>query len=204
MFGENCFLVWSPETKECMVVDPGMISTAEYEAIDGVIAREGLTVKYLVNTHLHLDHCFGNNHIASTYGVRTLAHPADISLGSGVSSQAEMFGIRNPSIENITDIQPLTEGTVLTLGNEKIEVIHVPGHSPGGIALYAPADGWVISGDSLFKGSIGRTDLPGGDHRQLIESISEKLLSLPDSTTVLPGHGPATTISEEKRTNPYL
>lgn len=204
MFGENCYVVWEPHSKECMVVDPGMLSSAENEAIDGFIMSEGLTVKYLVNTHLHLDHCFGNAHMCSRYGVSAMAHPADLPLGRNLRGQAELFGIKNADIADAGSVEPLSEGTVLTLGNERVEVIHVPGHSPGGIALYAPDDGWVISGDSLFSGSIGRTDLAGGNHGQLIKSVTEKLLTLPDDTKVLPGHGEYTTIAREKRTNPYL
>lgn len=204
MFGENCYVVYSPQSKECIIVDPGMLTTSELEAIDGFIAAERLTVKYLVNTHLHLDHCFGNNHIAHKYGVTTLAHPDDHFLGKSVKHEAAMFGIKNADVHDIEKLQPLTPGTLLVLGNEKVEVIHVPGHSPGGIALYAPDDGWVITGDSLFRGSIGRTDLPGGDYRQLVESVNDKLMSLPDSVIVLPGHGPATTIGDERNTNPYL
>lgn len=204
MFGENCYVVWSTDTKECMIVDPGMLNTAENEAIDGFIASEGLTVKYLVNTHLHLDHCFGNNHVAEKYCVTTHAHPADHALGRDIRNQAAAFGIKDSSVTDIDKFEPLTDGTVLTLGKEEIRVIHVPGHSEGGIALYAPADRWVISGDSLFKGSIGRTDLPGGDHSKLVKAVTDKLLTLPDATMVLPGHGPVTSISEEKRTNPYL
>ncbi len=204
MFGENCYVVWSPESRECMIVDPGMISDAENEAIDSFIAREGLTVKYLVNTHLHLDHCFGNSHVSAAYGVKTHAHPADAPLGRGLRAQARMFGVDSPALADLTDIEPLTDGTVLTLGRERVEVIHVPGHSPGGIALYAPADGWVISGDSLFRGSIGRTDLTGGDYGELIRSVTDRLLTLPDATRVLPGHGGFTTVADEKASNPYL
>lgn len=204
MFGENCFVVWSPQSRECMIVDPGMISTAENEAIDAFIAREGLTVKYLVNTHLHLDHCFGNAHVSAAYGVKTRAHMADAPFGSGLKAQARMFGITDAPLADLTEIEPLADGTVLTLGDERIEVIHVPGHSPGGIALYAPADGWAISGDSLFRGSIGRTDLAGGDYGQLIRSVTDRLLTLPDATRVLPGHGEFTTIGDEKTSNPYL
>lgn len=204
MFGQNCYLVYSPGSRECMIVDPGMLSVAEEEALDGFIASHGLTVKYLVNTHLHLDHCFGNNHVSRQYGVTALAHPEDHFLGSLVRQEAANFGIKDPGIRNLESLAPLTPGTVLTLGDEKIEVIHVPGHSPGGIALHAPHDGWVITGDSLFRGSIGRTDLPGGDYRQLVKAVTDGLLTLPDETTVLPGHGPSSTIGEERRTNPYL
>lgn len=204
MFGENCYVAWSPETRECMIVDPGMLTPAENAAIDGYIAREGLTVRYVVNTHLHLDHSFGNNHIAAKYGVATLAHPADHPLGRSMCTQAALFGISDPAISDLESLTPLEPGTVLTLGDDEIKVIHVPGHSPGGIALYAPADGVVFTGDSLFAGSIGRTDLPGGNHAQLVDAVSRNLLSLPPQTVVLPGHGPSTTVGEELRSNPFL
>lgn len=204
MFGENGYLVYSPETREAMVVDPGMLSTAEEEAIDGYIADHDLKVKYLVNTHLHLDHCFGNPHISEKYGVTTMAHPDDHAMGFNLRRQSAEFGVNDPRIRDLGEIQPLVDGDKLTLGNEEIEVIHLPGHSRGGIALYAPADGWVITGDSLFAGSIGRTDFPEGNHSDLVRSVTERLLTLPPQTTVLPGHGPATTIANEAATNPFL
>lgn len=200
MFGVNCFVVWNPQTREAMVVDPGMLVPAENQALDGFIAREGLTVKYVVNTHLHLDHCFGNAHMAETYGVTPLAHPADHRLGGDLRGQARMFGLPDSQVREPGEFAPLTPGTVLTLGSERVEVRHVPGHSPGGIALYAPQDGWVIVGDAIFAGGgMGRTDLPGGDYSRLVNAISTELFSLPSSTKVLPGHGPATTIAAEMR-----
>lgn len=195
MFGENCYLVYEPESREAMIVDPGMISRVEQSELDGIIERERLRVKYLVNTHLHLDHCFGNAHIESKYGVRTRANKADAPLGKNIRGQAELFGIFE-NFENVDNIEPLEEGDVLTLGGEKIEVIATPGHSPGGIALYAPEDGWVITGDTLFgDGNVGRTDLPGGDYRELMKSV-EKLHGLPGSTRLLPGHGAVSTIAD--------
>lgn len=199
MFAANCFVVWNPETKECMVVDPGMLNSAENQAIDAFIATNGLSVKYVVNTHLHLDHCFGNAHMARKYGVTPLAHPADHPLGAGLDAQARMFGIFDLEVDAPEKIGPIMPGDVLTLGAERIEVRHVPGHSPGGIALYAPDDGWVIVGDTIFAGGgRGRTDLPGGNYAQLTNAINSELFSLPDSVVVLPGHGPATTIGAEK------
>jgi len=197
MFDENCYLVYNGPTRECMVVDPGMFTAAERRTVDGFIAREKLTVKYLVNTHLHLDHCFGNNHIASTYGVTTLAHPADAPLGRDIKGQARLFGIFDAGISDIEEIAPLADGDTLTLGDETIRVIHTPGHSPGGLSLLAPADGLVLTGDTLFAGgNIGRTDLPGGSYTDLISSIRTKLLTLPEATRILPGHGPDSTIAD--------
>jgi len=195
MFDENCYLVYEPQSREAMVVDPGMISPSEHEEIDGFIAREGLTVKHLVNTHLHLDHCFGNAHIERKYGVKTRANAADTPLGRNISGQARLFGIFS-AFENVGEIEPLTDGDILTLGTEEIRVISTPGHSPGGISLYAPATGLIITGDTLFgDGNVGRTDLPGGDYNVLVESV-RKLRQLPGTTTLLPGHGPGSTIAD--------
>lgn len=198
MFGENCYVIYDPASRQAMVVDPGMINAAEQQALDSFIASNNLSVKYLVNTHLHLDHAFGNAHVAQTYGLTTRAHAADAPLGADLEMQARQFGIFNAPIANVDSIEPLAEGDTLSLGNNEIRVIHTPGHTPGGIALYAPADGWVITGDSLFaNGGIGRTDLPGGNHAQLIDSLKNKLFTLPGETTVLPGHGPSSTIADE-------
>lgn len=204
MFGENCYVVYSPESRECMIVDPGMLYQAEIEALDKFIADENLSVKYLVNTHLHLDHCFGNNHISAKYKIPALAHIADHPLAQNLKQQAMQFGINDPSITDVASLKSLEPSETLSLGNEKITVIHVPGHSPGGIALYASDDKWVITGDSLFAGSIGRTDLPGGNYSQLIRSITDNLLTLPPETVIFPGHGNSSTIANELHSNPYL
>ncbi|MCM1310736.1 MAG: MBL fold metallo-hydrolase [Bacteroides sp.] len=195
MFGENCYLVYDPASREAMVVDPGMISPAENDALDNYIDKENLTLKYLLNTHLHLDHCFGNAHITQKYGIKTRANQADEFLGNDISGQARMFGVFN-NFDNVGEIIRLSEGDTLTLGTEKIKVIETPGHSPGGISLYAPADGWVITGDTLFSdGNVGRTDLPGGDYQTLMQSVA-KLHKLPGTTKLLPGHGPSSTIAD--------
>lgn len=200
MFGVNTYVVWDPETLQCMIVDPGMITEAENQALDDFIAQHRLKVKYLVNTHMHLDHIFGNAHVADTYGVNPLAHPADHALGRQLKGQARMFGIPDSGLRVHEKVKPLVPGDVLTLGHEKIEVLHVPGHSPGGLALYAPHDGWVIVGDSIFAGGgMGRTDLPGGDYGQLINAIGTQLFTLPPQTRVFSGHGPASTIGAERR-----
>ena len=205
MFVENCYVVWSQQTLECMIVDPGMITSAEQEKLDAFIEKEGLKVKYLINTHLHLDHCFGNNHITDKYGVKTIAHADDHFLGSTLKQQSAIFGINNPEIRDIEQMQTLADGAELKLGEESIQILHVPGHSPGGIALFAENDGWVIVGDTIFAGGgIGRTDLAGGDYQTLINSIENKLFSLPGATMVLPGHGPSSTIEEEMNLNPYI
>lgn len=198
MFGENCYVVYDPESRQAMIVDPGMLSEAEDTKLSDFISKNNLTVKYLVNTHLHLDHAFGNAYVEKTYGVKTRAHSADRPLGSSLKRQAELFGIFDAPLNEIGEVVPIAEGDTLTLGNNVITVIHTPGHTPGGISLYCKADGWVITGDSLFAdGGIGRTDLPGGNHTQLIDSLKSKLFTLPPETTVIPGHGPISTIGDE-------
>lgn len=199
MFGENCYLVYNSDSREAMIVDPGMLTEAERQVIDGFIADNKLRVKHIVNTHMHLDHCFGAIYAAQKYGIDLLAHPSDSPLGQNLTGQAAQFGIFDDHIADISTTKPLNDGDTLTLGNETVKVIHTPGHSPGGLSLYAPSDGWVITGDTLFAGgNIGRTDLPGGDYDTLINSIRTKLFTLPGDTTVLPGHGPASTIAQCK------
>lgn len=194
MFAENCYIVFDETTREAMIVDPGMVTESERKVIDDFIAKEKLTLKYLVNTHLHLDHCFGNAYIINKYGIHTLANIADAPLGNDITAQAHMFGLAG-RFESVGEITPLNQGDILTLGQEQIRVIATPGHSPGGISLYAPADGWVITGDTLFgDGNIGRTDLPGGDYHTLINSV-KRLQQLPPATKLLPGHGNVSTIA---------
>lgn len=203
MFGETTYIVWDDKSRQAAVIDPGMINDRERRELDDFISEHSLTVKYLINTHVHIDHVFGDRYVSERYGVPVSAHPADSPLAERVTQQAQMF--RLPvNVENIVIESPLADGDTLTLGNESIEVIHVPGHSPGGIALYAPESGFVISGDSLFAGGIGRTDLPGGDYPTLVKAIQERLLTLPADTVVYPGHADPTTISHERQYNPYL
>lgn len=152
---------------------------------------------------MHLDHIFGNLTVKEKYGLDIKAHPDDDFLGKSLSESVRRFNLRIPVSDHGVDIA-LKDGETLYLGKEPVKVISVPGHSPGSIALYCPESGFVITGDALFCGSIGRTDLPGGNHATLIRSVTDRLLTLPDSTTVLPGHGPETTVGEEKRSNPYL
>lgn len=202
-FGEITYLIWDDVTKEAAIVDPGMDCEEEEVALDNFIIKNGLMVKYLVLTHLHIDHVWGVPHIKETYKVPVTAHNDGGYLGSIIDAQAQMFGLRKSpgriEIENTVD-----DGDKLTLGSSELEVFHIPGHSPGGIVLYAPKEGFVIAGDVLFRNSIGRTDLPGGNYRQLVDGIKKKLLTLPPETVVYPGHGPETTIGFEKDNNPYI
>lgn len=203
LFGINTYVVYDPETGECAIIDPGMMGKEEENAMRGFIGREHLKVTGLINTHLHIDHAVGDKFVIDTYGTPLQAHKADEPLIERIREQAEMFGIREKVHPADVSVY-LEEGDRIKVGNGSLEVIHVPGHSPGGIALYDKEDGFLISGDSLFQGSIGRTDLPGGNMQQLVRGVKEKLLSLPGSTVVYPGHGPATTIAQEKAHNPFL
>ncbi|MDE7387749.1 MAG: MBL fold metallo-hydrolase, partial [Muribaculaceae bacterium] len=191
MFGVNTYVVWDPASREAMVVDPGMISDAEELRVVDFIDREGLTVKYVVNTHLHLDHAFGNGRSERRWNVRAKASEADMPLGRDLPRQAAMFGIPG-SFEPVEAVDAIGAGTVLTLSDERMEVIPCPGHSPGGISLYAPSSGLLLCGDTLFAGGgVGRTDLPGSDHGALIATVRHLLSALPADVTVYPGHGPA-------------
>jgi len=202
MFGECTYVVSDEACGEAIVVDPGMVSPAEQVSFDEYIEKNRLKITGIVNTHLHLDHCFGVNYVKNKYAVSLSAHIADAFLGDTVIEQALRFGIRG-SVTNVTIDAPVAEGDSIVIGSDCLEVIHTPGHSPGGICLYSPAGKFVLVGDTLFQGSIGRTDLPGGDIRALVGSIHDKLLVLPDDTLVLSGHGPSTTIGHEKAVNPY-
>lgn len=203
MFGVNTYLIWDSISKECAVIDPGMIYNREYSVINNFISKNSLIIKMIVNTHLHIDHVFGNQFVKDKYGVEVYANEEDVFLGQRIKEQAEMFGL-TIKISNVETINGIKHGDVVTLGNEEIDILHVPGHSPGSVALYCKNGGFVITGDALFQSSIGRTDLPGGNYQTLIKSIKEVLLTLPDDTVIYPGHGPSTNIKTEKMYNPFV
>lgn len=203
LFGINTYLVYDPDTKKCAVIDPGMIVKEEEDALANFISRNDLEVVAIIDTHLHVDHAVGIGYVKGKYNAPLMAHKDDEFLGERVREQAQAFGIRE-KVDNVVIDHYLTLGEEIKIGDGELKVIHVPGHSPGSVALYDKKDGFVITGDALFAGSIGRTDLPGGDTRTLLRSIKDGLLTLPDSTVVYPGHGPATTIGQEKASNPYL
>ena len=203
MFGINTYVVYDPEEKEAAIIDPGMSRKQEFDALENFIGREGLKVTHLINTHLHIDHAIADNWVKAKYGVPVEAHADDAMLGERIKQQAQMFGVQAEDVAVEID-RPLKEGDIIKIGSGELNVVHVPGHSPGSICLYDEADSFVIVGDALFQGSIGRTDLPGGNHRQLVDAIKNKLLTLPKETMVLSGHGDATTIGREWESNPYL
>ena len=204
LFGVNTYLIYDPATGEAAVIDPGMTDARECDVIDSYISQNALTVKYLLNTHMHIDHLFGDQYIARKYNVGIAASPDDAILSSRIAEQARMFHLRTDMPESLDVDMQLKDGDRLMLGAEPVDVIAVPGHSPGSVAFYCPESKFVVTGDALFKSSIGRTDLPGGNYAQLISSITKKLMTLPPDTTVYPGHGPSTTIASELRNNPFL
>ncbi|MCD7971750.1 MAG: MBL fold metallo-hydrolase [Candidatus Azobacteroides sp.] len=201
-FPVNTYLVYD-DTKEAVIIDPGMVSEKEREELDNFILENGLTVTHLLNTHLHFDHVLGNNYIFYKYGLKPEAHADDLFLLNGLKSQAALFGFsveEDPvSLKNYLD-----EKDTVLFGNSSFKIMHVPGHSPGSLVFYSPAAGILFAGDVLFQGSIGRTDLPGGNYDVLMKSLKDKVLTLPEETVVYPGHGYATSIQKEKYTNPFL
>jgi len=192
----NCFILADEKTKEAVVIDPG----DDAEDILKVIREKGLTVKYLVNTHGHFDHVGANKALKEATGAELLIHEGDAPVMASAPLQSRAFGmsaISSPPADRF-----VKQGDVITAGDVALKVLHTPGHSPGGISLLER--GMVFTGDALFAGSIGRTDLPGGDLMTLLRSIKTNLLSLPDDTKVFCGHGPASTIGDERNDNPFL
>lgn len=203
MFGINTYVVYDPVSHEAAVIDPGMSRQEEFDAMEKFIVRENLKVTHLINTHLHVDHAIADGWVCEKYGVPVEAHGDDATLGAIIPQQAQRFGIREGA-RRVEIGHQLKEGDVIKIGGGELKVLHVPGHSPGSIALYDEADRFVIVGDTLFEGSIGRTDLMGGSHSQLVDAINKKLMSLPEDVVVFPGHGDSTTIGRERQMNPYL
>lgn len=202
-FQESTYVLIDKDTLEAAVVDPGMFQPEEFEAFDKLLADKGASLRQILNTHMHLDHCFGANYVKDKYGVPVAANLGDAPYAADLRKQAAKFGL-NVDMPSVTIDAPLKDGDTVHVGNSTLQVIAVPGHTQGGLAFYCAAQNFVLTGDSLFQGNIGRTDLMGGNEAQLIKAIRQKLLTLPPNTTVLPGHGPFTTIADEKRHNPYV
>lgn len=198
----NCWIV-SDDQGNGLIFDPGCSDQRERDELDTFIQQEGLNVKGVVATHGHFDHIPGVNYVRSAYQVPFMGHADEASLIGYAVQQARPFGFEFGEAVPSFD-QVLTPQTDLLIHQEALQVLHVPGHSAGSLAFYSASGGFVIVGDVLFKGSIGRTDLPGGDYDTLMTSIREVLMKLPAETKVLPGHGPETTIGIEQRSNPFL
>lgn len=201
-FSENTYVVFN-EQHDCWIFDPGMYEAAEVNALTSWLEEKGLTPKAIINTHAHIDHIFGIQPLTAKYNIPFYLHEADVPLIERSAQQAAMFGLAWTAAPP-HPTRYLTHGEMLDLGTDRIEVRYAPGHAPGHVVFYHAPGNWLIGGDVLFAGSIGRTDLPGGDMDTLLDSIRTQLFTLPDETIVLPGHGGATTIGEEKATNPYL
>ncbi len=200
---ENTYIAYD-ETKECVIIDPGCFFQDEKELLLNFILDNELVVKHLLNTHLHFDHVFGNNFNYEQFKLETMANKGDEFLLEQLPTQLQMFGFTNEDTRIPKVGKYLNENDVVTFGNQRLIVMQIPGHSPGSIVFYNQEAGCVFVGDVLFRGSVGRTDLAGGNHKQLIDGIKEKLMKLPPDTVVYSGHGPLTTIREEARNNFYL
>lgn len=195
-FGVNSFILWN-KSGDGILIDPSVSSPAEQARFLSFIKDKGITVKRAVNTHLHLDHVLGNAFVERTFSVKMEAHEEDCFLLDLQEEQSDMYGLpfeeAAPAIEEF-----LAEGDVVEVPGIRLKVMHIAGHSPGGIALYCEEEKVLFSGDILFNGGRGRSDLFGGDDNALVSGIKNKLLILPDDVVVLPGHGPSTTIGDEK------
>ncbi len=199
-FMENTYVVYD-DSGEAIVIDPGCYEQQEKDQLTAFISNQSLKVVKLINTHCHIDHVLGNSFIKETYGVDFYMHKSDLQTLRSVEVYAPSYGF-----QQYHGIEPdffLDEGMTLNFGNTSLEILFVPGHAPGHIVFYHKDTNQLIGGDVLFENSIGRTDLPGGDHDLLIRNIREKLFILPEETVVYPGHGNTTTIGYEKVNNPF-
>jgi hydroxyacylglutathione hydrolase len=200
-FAENTYVV-SATDGTCAIIDPGCRSRAEQTELETYIRQNELVPTYFLNTHCHLDHVFGNNFVYQNWKLPLRIHRAEQPVLDFAARTGDLYQVPCEQYEG--EIQYLEAGDRWILGGESIQCLFTPGHSPGSVSFYCAASGWVISGDVLFQGSVGRTDLPGGNMDLLLKSIREQLFSLPEETVVYSGHGPATTIGSEKSSNPFV
>jgi hydroxyacylglutathione hydrolase len=201
MFSENTYILYD-ETKECVIIDPGCGDYQERMELKSLIEGRGLKVRHLLNTHAHIDHVLGNDFVKKTYDVKYYLHKKDLPILENAAERATNYGF--PGYVGAEVDVFIEEGDIIEFGNSKLEILFVPGHAPGHVAFISKPDLLCVSGDVLFKRSIGRTDFPLCNHNDLILSIKEKLYTLNDAMIVLPGHGQFTTIGEEKVSNPYV
>ena len=201
---ENCYIIWDDTSHEGAVIDCGAWTKDEHRQIANFIREHGITLKYALQTHMHFDHCLGLGQIASCCGLTPMCHPADVPVYEGAPDMVQKW-FRVDISDMLPEVDPcISESHALNLGDNAIQVLHTPGHTPGGVCYYIPQARIVITGDTLFRMGIGRTDLPGGDYRQELESIENKIFTLPADTRVLPGHGPESSVGEELNANPYI
>lgn len=199
--GENTYVLFN-EQKQCAIIDPGCCTEQERNALANYIEQETLTPILLLNTHCHVDHIPGNAFVVEKYNVPLLIHELELPLLHEAPNFGKFFGVPCPPSPEPASF--LKEGDMVNIGNEKLKVLFTPGHSPGSISFYHEQAGFVIAGDVLFLGSVGRYDLPGANGETLFHSIETRLLTLPDATKVYCGHGPDTRIGHERQTNPFL
>jgi len=198
-FQQNCTLLWDEVSKSGVVVDPG----GDLDVIERAIAETGMKVEKILLTHGHIDHAGGADELRERLGVKIEGpHKADIILLEALEKQGKLYQI--PGVRNVTPDRWLDEGDQVRIGELTFDVLHCPGHSPGSVAFFNREMRFAHVGDVLFNGSVGRTDLPGGSHATLIQSITDKLLPLGDDVQFICGHGPGSTIGHERRTNPFL
>lgn len=203
MIEENTYLLYD-ETGEAVLIDCGAFYPEEQQAIRNFLTEHRLRLTHLYNTHSHFDHIFGAGFIYKDYGVQIELCADEQSVYEAAAEQMRMFIHRDLPLELPPVGRYFKDGDILAFGNQKLQVIATPGHTPGGVCFYHVESGVLLSGDSLFQGAIGRCDLPGGNEPQLIQALQTRILTLPDEVKVLPGHGDASTIGEERRSNPYL
>ncbi len=202
LFSENTFVLWDDESLESAIVDPGCSDPSEEQELENLITENNLKIKYLLNTHCHIDHILGCEFVKNKFNPTYYAPELDIPLLQNANMQASFVGM-DFSISILPD-EYLTENTKLYLGKSELSFLFTPGHTPGEFCILIPEIKTCINGDVLFFDSIGRTDLWGGNFDTLIKSINEKLLTLPDETIIYPGHGESSTIGREKKLNPFL
>ena len=198
---ENTYVLFN-ENNECIIIDPGCYFDAEKEELKSFINTHKLKPKLLLNTHCHLDHVFGNKFIAEEFKLTLNSHKREKEILEMAPASGLMFNLPFDNYQG--EVEYLEEGDIVTLGEDKLEVIHAPGHSPGSVCFYCEKQHFLIGGDVLFQNSIGRTDLPYGSHADLLKNIKEKLFKLPEDVKVYPGHGAPTTIGQEIKENPFL
>lgn len=204
-FAQNTYIVYDEDRKEAFAVDAGMCEEAERLAFDRFLKQRQLTLKFLINTHLHLDHIFGNRFIADRYGVPLYYAKEDEFLLNDFASQAAAFGLQ-VGAEHLPPVSEnsFSDGFSVAFADSEIKTISTPGHSPGSVLVYLPSESLLFSGDTLFRGGVGRTDLPGGNTVQLKESLKMTAAAFDESVKILPGHGLPTTLAFEKKYNPFL
>ena len=201
-FQENTFILWD-NTTDCIIIDPGCYERNEELELVDFINKNNLNPVKLINTHCHIDHILGNKFVSEKWNLELYINKIDLPLLEGSGDIARMYGFENYKGSPYPK-HYLEEGDILEFGESKLEILFTPGHAPGHICLFNKEEGFIVSGDILFNGSIGRTDLPGGDFDTLIESIKTKLMTLQDETIVYCGHGPSTSIGRERLSNPFL